>query len=287
VAFNPTNVSGDTLSRIASLVTVRDIFTPFVASFDVRRSVADVSEEWSIELSSESPLDQMALVLSDGKPLGLLTYDALEAGKSLSECVDEIRLDMLVTEDTPLGRASQMFADSERYYFVVIRGNEFVGWLSYHDLYKLPYRLCLFAELLSIEERMLFIIQRAAADCFSRLPGGRKEAAHNLYRWRGYKPDTPGDEAPHLLVTCTNFIDKATMLQRSPWIEMIPAASEKKRIKLAEGVRNKLAHPGPGPLPLVERENFGPFLDWLDQLGAQLNGALSAESVSTPRALEL
>ncbi len=160
----------------------------------------------------------MALALSDGKPVGLLTYDALEVGKTLSECVDEIRLDMLVTEDTPLGRASQMFADSERYYFVVIMGNEFVGWLSYHDLYKLPFRLCLFAALLSIEERMLFVIQREAAVCFTRLPEGRKDAARKLYHVRGFKPDTPDDETPHLLVTCTNFIDKATMLQRSHWI---------------------------------------------------------------------
>jgi hypothetical protein len=275
VAFKPANHSDDSLSRIASLVTVRDIFTPFVATFDIARQVSDVSYEWSAELSAGDPLNEMALAASDGKPVGLLSFDALEAGKALTDCVDEIRLDMLVTEDTPLGQAAQMFAATEPYYFVVIRGNEFVGWLSYHDLYKLPFRLCLFAALLSIEERMLFVVQRDAAACFSMLSERRQDAARKLYHLRGFKPDLLGQETPHLLVTCTNFIDKALMLQQSEWVKVIPAASAQSLMRLAERVRNKLAHPGADPVPLVERAKFGPFLTWLDQLAAQLNETLS------------
>ena len=276
---DPKYLNSDALGRIASLVTVRDIFTPFIASFDTNRPVEDVWQEW-MELSIESecsPMNQFALAVSDGKPVGILAFEDLDAGKVLSTCAREIRLDMLVTEDTPLAQAARMFAEHEAYFFVVIRGNEFVGWLSYHDLYKLPFRLCLFAALLSIEERMLSVIQKEAARCLSRLSKGRQDAARKLYHLRGFKLDELGHEEPRQLVTCTTFIDKATMIQQSHWIKAVPAASERKWMNLAERVRNKLAHPSPdeGSFPLVDRKKFGGFLTWLERLGEQLAAILA------------
>ena len=128
------NVEGDPLGQIASLITVRDIFTPFVAVFDAARQIPDVWEEWSMELAvDESPLDQMALVVSDGEPVGSLTFDELDEEKGeLSNCVDAIHLDRLITDDMPLMQAVKMFAEEDAdYYLYVISGNQLVGWLSY------------------------------------------------------------------------------------------------------------------------------------------------------------
>src|SRR5208282_2570937 len=219
------NIEGDPLGQIASLITVRDIFTPFVANFDATRQIPDVWEEWSMELAvDESPLDQMALVVSDGKPVGSLSFDALDEGKGeLSNCVEALRLDRLITDDMPLMQAAKMFVEGNVYYLTVISGNELVGWLSYHDLFKLPFRLCLFAELLSIEERMLSIIQRDASKCFSQLPPHRRQLALNTYARREYKRDESGNPYPQRLVACTFFMDKKLMLLESPLAVDIPA----------------------------------------------------------------
>lgn len=267
------------LSRIASLVTVRDIYTPFIAAFDASRDGGGVFEEWGTELCGEAcPLDQMALVLQNGKPSGTLTYDALEAGKPVYQCMDDIRLDTLITEDTSLTRAAEMFARSDANFFVVINGNDMVGWLSYHDLYKLPFRLCLFAELLAVEGKMLQVAQQDAKCAFQKLPEGRRSAASRLYQLRGLAKDDDGGEAPRSLVTCTNFIDKATILQRCVKTRRcIPTAGEKKWMLRAEKVRNALAHPNPAEyfVILVKRKEFGGFITWLARLDMELTAFLA------------
>lgn len=271
------------LTRIASLVTVRDIYTPFVASFDGHRTVADVWENWSIDLcGDDSPLNQMALVLRDGKAVGLLSFCALEADKKdVFECMDEIRLDGLVTEDTSLAHAAEMFTSCHAYFFVVINGNDFVGWLSYHDLYKLPFRLCLFASILAIEEKMTQVAQRYAARAIETLTDGRQAAARRIYQLRGFPRDQNGNEAPAPLVTCTSFCDKATMLQGCAETKYrIPEAGQKKWMALAEKVRNAIAHPNPDEhfSPLVKRELFGGLLGWMRRLDAELTAFLEIGS---------
>ena len=277
------NVEGDPLGQIASLITVRDIFTPFVAVFDAARQIPDVWEEWSMELAvDESPLDQMALVVSDGEPVGSLTFDELDEEKGeLSNCVDAIHLDRLITDDMPLMQAVKMFAEEDAdYYLYVISGNELVGWLSYPDLFKLPLRLCLFAELLSIEERMLSIIQRDAAKCFSQLPPHRRQLALNTYARRKYDRDEFGNPYPQRLVACTCFTDKKLMLLESPLAVDIPAVSEQLNMDFAERLRNDLAHASAEADPgiLVGQEKLGPFLAWLDRLDTELNKALLSAS---------
>jgi len=268
------------LSRIGSLVTVRDIYTSFVSSFEVSRDVGDVSVEWGTELcGDEDPMNQMALVVEKGKPLGILTYDSLEAGRPLIKCMDAIRLDMLITEDTSIMRVAEMFTRSDTHFFVVINGNDMVGWLSYQDLYKLPFRLCLFAELLAAESKMLQIVQQDAQSALQKLPEGRRTAALRLYQLRGLAMDAKGCAAPHSLVTCTNFIDKATMLRRCAKTRQAIAAVGENWMRQAEEVRNALAHPNSVQhcSVLVKREEFGDFIAWLGRLDTELKVFLATE----------
>jgi len=229
----------------------------------------------------ESPLDQMALVVSDGEPVGSLTFDELDEEKGeLSNCVDAIRLDRLVTDDMPLMQAVKMFAEGDAKYLYVISGSKLVGSLSYRDLFKLPFRLCLFAELLSIEERMLSIIQRDAAKCFSQVPPHRRQLALNTYARRKYERDKFGNPYPQRLVACTCFMDKKLMILESPLAVDISAVSEQLHMDFAERLRNDLAHASADadPVILVEQEKLGPFLSWLDRLDTQLNRVLLSTS---------
>ena len=275
-----TNLRHGDLGRIASLVTVRDIFSPFIASFDAASAVSEVWEQWETDLcENECPLNHMALVMRDHKPVGLLSFEALDADKkTVGECMNEIRIDALITEDTSLIHAAEMFANSATHFFVVIKGNEIVGWMSYHDLYKLPFRLCLFASLLAVEEKMLQVSQQNPHLAFETLPDGRKIAARRVYEMRGFARGTHAREETSLLLTCTTFIDKATILKRCPETKrLIPAACEKEWMLLAEKVRNSLAHANPDEqlFVIVEREKFGGFLMWLARLETELMSFLT------------
>ena len=140
--------------QLAHLITVGDIYSPFITTLDSNRSVADVSMEWAIDLCCErhlDPMEQIALVETDGKIGGWIGYDMLEAGKTIRQCMDEIVPDAILTADTSILEAVAAFSASTLPYFLVLRGNHFVGWLSYRDMHKPPLRLCLFAMLINLE----------------------------------------------------------------------------------------------------------------------------------------
>lgn len=72
------NIVANSLFRQpARLVTIGDICTPFIATFDARRSAADVAVELTVDLCCESgldPMEQIALVGNVRKILGWVSY---------------------------------------------------------------------------------------------------------------------------------------------------------------------------------------------------------------------
>lgn len=266
------------LSQIASLVTVRDICEPFIGKFDANRPAAEVAEEWSIELCVDScPLDHLGLVLRDGRAIGIVDFSDLENGKILSECAEPIALGALITEDTPLVKAAEMFADHADYFFVVIRGNELVGWLSYHMLHKLPFRLCLFAALLGLEEKMLRCVLLEPEVALSKLSAdqtrqlrGRLQKRHPIQR----------DDLKREVIAMaalTGFTQKATCLAGCrEVVRCCPSISEKQWRDLTIEVRNALAHPDTERhfAMLVERGRFAAFMDWLGRIDREITAFL-------------
>jgi hypothetical protein len=268
------------LASIASLVSVRDVFRPFVKVYEEKLSIADTFIDW-MELaceSSDSPLDQMALVVADGKPIGTITYDALESHKqSLSECIDLIEIDQIITIETSLMEASDMFARTNKYYFIIIDGNELVGWLSYHDLFKLPFRLALFAQFLSIESKMIIAAQGDSDFSFSRLSPARQERARGIYKKREQPKGRKQEPTSRSLITCTCLIDKFTMLKNNEQLfKNLPSLKSKNNYKKFEMVRNTLAHPNPDGLVhvLLARDQFGEFCRWVLCLNDELTRLL-------------
>lgn len=270
------------LTRFASIVTVRDIFSPFIGVFEANRSTSEVWDEWSELSPDSSPLEHIGLVLQNKKPAGILHYEDLESGDSISDCMMPIPLHALITEETSLLVVAEMFARSDVQFFVVIRENDFVGWLSYHDLHKLPFRLCLFAALLGIEEKMLQVVLRNAQLAISKLPTQRRNSARSLYnkRYAGHPPKL--DHEPWAgMASCTYFSDKASMLQEcSQSRRLIPAVCEEKWMNLVNEVRNALAHPDPSKhfAIIVERNRFAGFIDWLGRIDTELMDFLNSDT---------
>lgn len=283
LANTPSPLHDSDLSRIANLVTVGHIFNKFIATFTTDQLAEDVWEQWEEKFcDNQSPLDQMALVERQGKPAGILTFDALVDvnGKQLSEFMEEIHLDSLITVDTPLTRAIEMFSNkSAEYFFVVIRGNEFVGFLSYNDLDKLPFRLCLFAQLLATEQKMFLVAQKDSLRAFAKLRRKRRDRAEHSYVTSGHKDDLEEHQRAATLLPYTTFDDKVTILQECCKVSLqIPSVANKDWTKLATTIRNELVHEKKPLFSLIERERFPGFIKWLLRLDLELKTFLESNA---------
>ncbi|NQT82702.1 hypothetical protein HQ563_06740 [bacterium] len=95
------------LHKLANLISVSDVCTPFISNFDSDRSVSDVWEEWFIDLCGQhdlDPMEQIGLVTTLGKVVGWITFDMLdlEYEKRIIDCYDKIDTDAILSSDTSL-----------------------------------------------------------------------------------------------------------------------------------------------------------------------------------------
>ena len=268
--------SASHFGQLAHLITVGDICSPFIATLDAKRSVADVFVEWGVDLCAErhlDPMEQIALVETDGKIGGWIGYDMLEAGKTIRQCMDEIVPDAILTADTSILEAVSTFFASTLPFFLVLRGNHFVGWLSYGDMHKPPLRLCLFAMLINLERLLLAALLKTPQEATSRMSAGRLNKAREIYRLRQYGVDRAGEPYASKLLECTTLADKFAIASKTRALTAgIPALLHKKGRSAAEELRNELAHPGmeEGSSKLLTRESLWPFIQWAEELTKEL-----------------
>jgi len=230
--------------ELAALVKVGDVFSPFIGQFDLSQSVGDVFDNWSVLCGEEGidPMDQVGLAVYNERPEGLIIFEDLLAHKKLSDCVSPISPKAVMSADTPILEAIEAFADATPHFYVVLRGNSFIGWLSYEDIHKLPFRLCLFALLIGIEKAALDLLQRNPTQAISLLRDGRVSQAQKIYGLREYRKDEQGKDHAALLLDCTTFVDKLEIISRSEQLKNRLPAISGDFAHAAEKLRNELAH---------------------------------------------
>jgi hypothetical protein len=221
-------------------------------------------------------MDQVALVLQQGKVAGWVAYDMLHTGKRLIDCVASIDPNSIVSADTPVLDVTRAFTAETPWFYFVLQGHEFHGWLSYQDLHKLPFQVCLFALLLSVEQSMLEVAQGFAQDAISLLSEGRRRKAEDVFDQRGYRVGEDGAKAAHRVLECTSFVDKFTVLRRKDDVAARAPALHSELRNVAERLRNAIAHPGPGDrtAALLGRDELWPFIQWAEQLQDQMQSLL-------------
>lgn len=271
--------------QLARLLTVADICSPVLGTFDGTASLADAYEQWT-ELSMEMGLNdanEIALVEVDGRVqgwIGMHSFDAeaIASGRSLSEVTEPITPSSILAADTPILEALQVFESSEPWFYFVIRSNRLVGWLTYLDFFKLPFRLCLFALLITLEEMALQIAQRAPAHAMALLGDGHRNTARRIYRNRGYRMDEDGQEQPVLLLECASFSGKLGILRDWPELRArVPALTDGAMLTLCIDLRNAVAHAANEDRfsDLVRRETLIPFVRWAEAFAAQMQSLLA------------
>ena len=268
-------VQMSTFKALSQLITVNDIYESFIGEFDNSQSVEDIREEWSIDLCAENmihPMDQIALVNHNNKIIGWLGFEMLDSSKPLIECIEPINGDTLISSDTPLLEAIQTVCSGDNTIFLVLSGNKFIGFLHFDHFHKLPFRVCMFALLIDLERTMLEIIKSKASFYLKKLSDGRLVKAKNIYGHRKYKLNHDNEEFDSLLVDCTTFVDKFLMLRKDPTFLNYCPNINNKLAKVAEEVRNLIAHPENeeiGLLP-IKKEELLPLINWIDEFHVQL-----------------
>ena len=266
-----------TFEELSKLIMVSDICESFIGEFDKSQSVESVWEEWIQDLCDEKaldPMDQFALVKSNQKIIGWIGFEDLDSSKkTLCECMEPIRGSILISSDTPLLEAIRVVCRSNDFIFLVLKGNQFIGWLCYNHFHKLPFRMCLFALLIDLE-RMLLELTKSNPTLFLRnLNDNRLDKAKKIYKNRGFSLNKESKEFDSKLIECTEFCDKFVMLREIPEIvQKCPNIINKFR-NTAEDIRNYVAHPKGEKSELlpVKKEKLIPFIEWAKELREQLD----------------
>ena len=266
-----------TFKELAKLIIVSDICESFIGEFDKSQSAESVWEEWLVDLCDEKaldPMEQFALVKSNQKTIGWIGFEDLDSSKkTLCECMEPIRGNILISSDTPLLEAIRVVCRSNDFIFLVLKGNRFIGWLNYGHFYKLPFRMCLFALLIDLERVLLRLTMSNPTLFLKKLTPNRLKKTKETYRKRGFSLNKEGKEFDSKLIECTTFIDKFNMLIENPVIvQKCPNINNKLR-NTAEVIRNYAAHPEgekSGLLP-IKKEKLIPFIEWAEELRQQLD----------------
>jgi hypothetical protein len=282
---------------MAALVTVGDVCGEILTTFDADTKISDAASTWQnacLDLVPSDPLAYVSLVSKKGKVVGWLDFSDLVAEPDRTDaveaCMMHINVDSLVTADTPLLEATKLFDARSPYCFLVIKGTAIVGAFSYQDLLSFPFRSCLFAMLLSIEQGILDIAQTDAALAVAKLKKGTRLRSENRLR----KKLLPGQAVnPSRIIEQASFSEVLDILKCCSKTErcltslktkftkqrrMLRGAGaevkqeQKLRADQAVEVRNALAHPKqPWRISqLLPKEDLKAFIFWLTEVEGQL-----------------
>jgi hypothetical protein len=285
------------LTRMAALVTVGDVCGEILTTFDADTKIPEAASIWQdacLDRVPSDPLAYVSLVSKEGKVVGWLDFSDLviepDRTDAVEACMMKIKVGSLVTAETPLLEAVKLFDARSPYCFLVIKGTVIVGAFSYQDLLSIPFRSCLFAMLLSIEQGILDIAQTDATLAVSKLKKEIRERLEKRIRKRLPSGQTVNPsriieqasffEVLNILRTCSKTKRQLGSLNAgyTKQRRIYGAAGaevkhdQKLRVDQAVELRNALAHPNqPWRISqLLPKEDLKAFISWLTDFEDQL-----------------
>jgi len=269
-------------AQLTKNITVNDLLNDFIAIYDINRSLEEVQNDWQIQLGSiDLELeDQISLVRSKGEIVGYInaldiyTPDDPIDNLNLEQFIHPLKSSMIVSCDTSLIDYVLIAGNDEHFAHFVIKANKFVGWVSYNDLNKSAFHLCLFSLFLDLEEKLLYALRKTPKFAFDQLEKDRQNKALGLYgkKFKRFSSIT-GEPFPPKLLECTMMIDKFEMMTRIPLaVELVPSLEERDNWRLAKKIRDIIAHPSVGEdiLEKTQKKDLVPFIGWILKLTNQL-----------------
>jgi hypothetical protein len=260
---------------IATAFRVEDIAQPLVTSappqWTIEDALAAITED-----SAEHPENFFCLVRNESKILGYIAadyffderaekYDGPRGGLAGQHCL-KINPDQIVAAELPLIDLLSIF--NQHFFFFVLKGNDLAYTVSFLDLEALPVKLCLFTLIIGLEEELLRVFTRESnqiEDFLRLLPDERRKKAEELTKQK-IKKDVVS--ARQVLLS-TNFVDKFTILVRSPELSrQLPFSSKsqaERYVYRLQELRNQIAHSDSILAILRTPDEFASFLTQLRQ----------------------
>jgi hypothetical protein len=207
------------------------------------------------------PMSRLSLVRSGIETVGWTGFDMMDndAG-SVGNCTESIAPGSMLTANTAVLKVIDLFASESSHFFFVLDNNQITGTLHYNDLFKLPFRLCLFALTLELEQVALELALLAPRESWEVLSEPRRKKAIEVYQKRRGKPPqhNPFDE----LLSCTMFCDKGTIIWRRKLLPDMSRSRIESIFGKADRVRNACAHTNPeeASVILLERDQLRGFV---------------------------
>lgn len=267
--------------HMSRLVLARDLQGPLGPQLRIDQTIGEAWETLNEDafLGGYNPMDRFSLVFKDGAPVGWASLDMLDEGETVADCMDSINPSQLLSSDTTALQIVELFAASPTGFFFVLEHNEITGVLGYSDLFRLPFRLCLFALALALEQSALNLLCHSAKESWQALPESRRRKARDVYRFR--HGEEPSSESPPLqrLVQCTMFCDKAKMLRRRGLLDEWSAPRIESVFDEAERVRNACAHTDRDEVfdsALIERSELQRFVHEVQTLTSAIDSAVES-----------
>jgi hypothetical protein len=273
-------------TQFTKLVTARDLQTPLgpklASDFTVEEGMQHIE---SIRQAMYWP--EICLVTRDEKPVGWVTWWLLaeqcdddedgSVGQSRS-AVDAMRpIDpgSLVSADTSALAVARLVAAQGEFLFVV-DGNDITGTLAYENLFKPPFRVCLFSLMIQLEEEARKLISLDALCNWQALSASRQQKAIDVFNRKNAEEPSRGFFGPSKPVTVadvtndyrarsvlkeTTFIDKGTIIQKQGLVSAMTKSEMKQLFARAERVRNACVHAGTFHSRVMVREEFWRFVN--------------------------
>jgi len=218
--------------------------------------------------------DQFCLIQDQGYIYGYLTLDdevfvsesnERSTDKPIKDFAIPITPNLIVPSNIPLLDLVQLF--QKQYFFFILQSNSINHIVTFQDLDKLPVKLCLFSLFMKLEDEILKLLEHSDSieKYLNLLPQKRYNNALELCRMKY------GDkENSYLILRCTNFIDKKTIIRKSLNIlKRLPFSSKTELDSffcLVEKVRNSIAHSDSIMEILTSPFEFNSFVNKLQRL---------------------
>ena len=300
--------------QITSALTVKSLCSPLGPDVPAESTFADLET-----LAAEAGIDPFSGVASrvvayDGSVTGIIWFEdylQIEAGElPVEEVMQGFEPNELLSSDTTILDAVEIFGSKPNRYFYVIHINDVVGVIFYSDLFKPLGRLAFLALALEIEDQALRLCQSASINerCWLSLPDNRKRKANELFKLRygrepnqnadarEFVPDTEFEEFAELankfgrptrrsrdiglLIGCTPLVDKATMIWKQKLITVATRADVLGFFKTLRIIRDRCAHPG-GEEALIPKERLAHFVNSAKSMRSSLRESMQTHGVGS------
>lgn len=267
IMMQETNMSSlDDYEVLINLVSVRDFAQPIWDELDVNEPVSakfDSLMDHCIDYGLDID-DYVFVVAKKGIVIGFAQYEPT-TNETAKNVMLPITPSLMISNDTSLVDVVRIFTNDSLWdnwfqkaglsggecplgnrLLFVLRGNHITHVVRYKHILGLPLRMIVFSLLISLESKIVSILQKKPKVSISLLSANRLDKAVKTCGFRSVKKRSDGSYPPQEILNSTTFIDRCEILLKlNQGLTNLPFSNKseaKSFFKRLENLRNDMAH---------------------------------------------